>query len=348
MTGFVLLDRLGTSGTIRLLAGLLVIPAVVAALLSPRPARRAALTVGVVTAMAVPLYLFPGNQVLYGLLHSADPAEFALAEERSCVNALIPRNGIETVYINGSSQNGYPYDEYHLLIGLLPALLHPGPERGMALGLGIGATPFGMAADQRLREIDTIEICGGQIDLLEGLAASGSPETAALLADERVDIAVGDGREHLLGDGADYDIITVDTLRPQSGYSGNLYSVEFYDLVRSRLADGGMLAQWAPTPRALETLTRSFAHVVQFTVPTYFNSPFLVASDSPIPFDRASIVQRLGATGLSGRMDPNVYGHVDQFVRTAEPVALTRPSGPAPNGLNRDLFPRDEYFLNNR
>jgi predicted membrane-bound spermidine synthase len=31
-------------------------------------------------------------------------------------------------------------------------------------------------------------------------------------------------------------VITVDALRPQSGYSGNVYSVEFYELVASRLA----------------------------------------------------------------------------------------------------------------
>src|SRR5688572_11804307 len=131
------------------------------------------------------------------------------------------------LYLNAAAQNGYPYDDFHLLIGLFPALLHANPEHALAVGLGIGATPYGMLLDHRMRSVETVEICGGLSDLLAELDERGAHESRLLLGDPRLALSVGDGRKRLLTAEHPYDIITVDALRPQSGYSGNVYSVEF-------------------------------------------------------------------------------------------------------------------------
>ena len=348
LVGFVVIDRLGTAGTLKLLAGLLLLPGLAAAARATTAGRRAGLAAGATALLGAGLLAVPSNERLWALVHSTPTAGFELAEDRSCVAAHVPRGTDRFLYINGASQNGYPYDDYHVLIGLTPALLHPDPARAMAVGLGIGATSYGMAQDPRLDRVDTVEICGGQIELLDRLGRAGSFESRRLLADPRVHLRVGDGRKFLLRGTDRYDVLTVDTLRPQSAYSGNLYSSEFYELIASRLTDDGLFSQWTPTPRALETMRRVFPYVQVFPVASY-NSAFAVASLQPFAFDARQAADRVAALA-PGSFTPSQQNSLKVFYESVRPHVVRRGEAlPAvgPSGLNRDLFPRDEYFINN-
>jgi spermidine synthase len=345
IAGFVLLDVFGTAGTLVLLGALLMALGVPAALRATHArAPRAATAVGVGAALVL---LFPSNERLWGFLHGAPPERFALVEERSCVNALVADDGIEMLYLNAAAQNGYPYDDFHLLIGLLPALLHPNPQHALAVGLGIGATPYGMLLDPRMRSVETVEICAGLGPLLAELGARGAHESARLLADPRLDLRAGDGRKRLLSAERPYDVITVDALRPQSAYSGNVYSVEFYQLVAERLAPGGLFAQWVPTERVLASVAEVFPHVTTAIGPG--GADFLIASNEPIPTDRAGALARFRARP-HGTLSPEQRASLDWYfahgmltdVRRGEPRTQATPE----SQLNRDLHPRDEYFLN--
>jgi spermidine synthase len=354
MVGFVLIDRLGTSGTLRFLAGALLVPGLAAALLLQHRRKGLVLGVGTVAVMALAVGLFPSNRELWVYFHSAQEKRFALAEDRACVTALRRDGDQDLLFINSTSQNGYPYDDFHVLIGLLPALLHPEPAQVMAVGLGIGATPYGMSLDARVREVDVVELCGGEIDLLRGLAADGSPENQRLFADSRIQLHVGDGRKYLLTTGQRFDVLTVDVVRPQSAFSGNLYSLEFYQLIRSRLAPDGVLAQWIPSARTINSATEVFPYVMGFTVPTYNNSEFFLASRQPFTFDRTLLLRRFDAvTAESSRrfvLPPERLESIRRILTTVEPATLswgTLAGAASEEHLNRDLFPRDEYFLNN-
>ncbi len=345
IAGFVLLDALGTAGTLALLAALLMALGVPAALRGTRarvPRALAALASGI-TLVAV----FPSNERLWGFLHGAAPERFALVEERSCVNALVDHGGgAQMLHLNAAAQNGYPYDDFHLLIGLLPTLLHPQPERALAVGLGIGATPYGMLLDPRMRSVETVEICAGFGELLAELGERGAHESRRLLEDPRLDLRAGDGRKRLLAAEQPYDVITVDALRPQSGYSGNVYSVEFYELVASRLAPGGLFAQWVPTKRVLASVAEVFPHVATVVGPG--PATFLVASNELLPADLADALARFRALP-NGTLSPEQRASLERFFEHAALTHVRRgePRAPTPETeLNRDLHPRDEYFLN--
>ena len=346
LVGFVLIDALGTSGTLRLLAALLILPGLAAAAMAPRE-RRPAFAAGAVALLLGLVAVFPSNFRLWAYFHSAPEGEFALSEDRACVNALKKVEGEDFLFINATSQNGHPFDDFHVLVGLLPALIHPDPERAMAVGLGIGATPYGMSRDPRLGHLDVVEICGGEVDLLNVLADRGAVEMERLLTDPRVDIHVGDGRKFLLSSDERFDVLTVDVVRPQAAFSGNLYSVEFYELLRSRLDADGVVSQWQATPRVLNSATEVFPHVLRFTVPSYDGSQFMVASQRPITFDRAAVLERFHAMEPEKVFSPAQAASLLQFLSTVEPgeVSVVRRIGD--EGLNRDLAPRDEYFLNN-
>jgi spermidine synthase len=341
LAGFVLLDLVGTAGTLALLAGLLMALGFAAALRSP--SSRARRAIAVFGTAAVLLAVFPSNERLWSFLHGAPPERFELVEERSCVNALVDHGDEQMLHLNAAAQNGYPYDDFHLLIGVFPALLHPNPQRALAVGLGIGATPYGMLLDPRLRSVEAVEICAGLDDML---AALDERESGLLLADPRLELHAGDGRKRLLTAEQRFDVITVDALRPQSGNSGNVYSVEFYELVASRLAPGGLFAQWIPTERVLTSVAQVFPYVITAVGPG--SAKFLVASNDPIPENRVEALARYrerphAQLTHAQRASLEWYFEHAQLthVRSGEPRAQV-----PEHALNRDLHPRDEYFLN--
>ncbi len=218
----------------------------------------------------------------------------------------------------------------------------------MAVGLGIGATPYGLSVDPRFEDLTAVELCGGEVTLLRGLADEGAPDLQRFFADTRQRVVVGDGRDHLLRTDRQFDVIVVDVVRPQAAFSGSLYSVEFYELIQAHLAPGGLMAQWTPTPRVANTITGVFPYVMRFTVPTYRDSPFVVASNEPIRLDRAAVLEHL--EGAQDAFSPAQYESMRQFLETTTPQCLRNgePAAPVPDAsVNRDLFPRDEYFLNN-
>ncbi len=345
IAGFVLLDVLGTAGTLALLAALLMALGIVAALRTT--GARTPRAVAALGAAAALLLFFPSNERLWGFLHGASPERFALVEERSCVNALVRHGDTQMLHLNAAAQNGYPYDDFHVLIGLFPSLLHPNPQRSLAVGLGIGATPYGMLLDARMQRVETVEICAGLGELLAGLGDLGAHESRRLLEDPRLDLHAGDGRKRLLAAEQPYDLITVDALRPQSGYSGNVYSVEFYELVAARLAPGGLFAQWVPTERVLTSVAEVFPHVATAVGPG--PARFLVASNEPLPLDVAAALERFRAQP-HGMLSSAQRTSLERFfehpqleqVRRGEPRSAPTPE----SALNRDLHPRDEYFLN--
>jgi len=345
VAGFVLLDLLGTAGTLRLLGAVLMALGIAAALRASHA--RAPRALSALGASAALLVVFPTNERLWGFLHSADSERFALVEERSCVNALVQHGEAHMLHLNAAAQNGHPYDDFHVLIGLFPALLHPSPERALAVGLGIGATPYGMLLDRRMKSVETVEICAGLRELLGELAERGARESRRLLSDPRFEFRAGDGRKRLLTADRPYDVITVDALRPQSGYSGNVYSVEFYELVAARLAPGGLFAQWVPTDRVLASVAQVFPHVATAVGPG--QARFLVASNEALPADLGAMVERFRAAP-HGALSPQQRASLERFLEQPGLKHARRGAphpAPAPeSGLNRDLHPRDEYFLN--
>lgn len=349
VTGFLLFDHLGSAGALKLLSGVLLLPGLAAAARLSTPRRRLAGVVGATGLMVFLIAVFPSNRDFWAFFHSATPEQrFALDEDRTCVTSLMDVKDETFLYINGSWQNGHPYDLFHIAIGLLPSLLHREPERGLAVGLGIGSTAYSMAQDPRIDHIDCVEICGGQERLLARLAKRGSVTSRRLLEDPRIQIHAGDGRRWLLANEDPYDVIVVDVVRPNTAYSGNLYSVEFYELVKSRLADDGLFVQWVPSDRVLNSVRKVFPYVATTVIPEYFESRFLIAGKKPLFLHKPTLIERFS------NVDPAAFSQsqreqLDGFFKATK-FRRERYRGSVddlPELLfNLDLHPRDEYFLN--
>lgn len=355
LVSFVVLDVLGTAITHTLLSAVTGCIGLGGLVLSTtrsgteRPPSRAPIVTCSAILLVVLLVAAPSNHQLWAFLHASEPDGILVEEDRSCASAVRLRDRFAGLTINGSTQNDYPFDDFHVLIGLLPVVAHKEPKRGLAVGLGIGSTTYGMLLDPRIDQVDTVELCGGNERIVRRLANDDRPELAFVAGDVRSRIHNGDGREYLRRSTDPFDVITVDTMRPQTANSGSFYSVEFYELVASRLSEQGIFTSWMPTERALNGISQVFPYSIVLRFEDYFGSVFVLASRSPIHFDSRAIADEVRALDAS-TLDPGQRRSLIEFVASARPACLTNGTTMPPvddGNVNRDLRPRDEYFLNN-
>jgi spermidine synthase len=340
VTGLCLLQWFGSPGTLRLLV-LLSTPFVgLLAWAGPRSSPSMAGMLGAV--VIVTFAAIPGGQVFWAKLHGAEAGTVTQAEDRSGIALLKPRreNTQIVLFANGLGMSWLPFGGTHTALGALPSFLHAAPRRIAIIGLGAGETVFGAAGRSTIVTIDSIEIVQPELEVLERYADRARfPAIGRLIADQRIRHHFTDGRAFLRRSAERYDIIEADALRPTSAYSGNMYSVEYFELVRDRLAPGGLAVTWAPTRRVLSSFASVFPSVVVL-------GDVAVGSSSPIAFDRAAIEARMNEPFArehyaSGQVD--IASALAKYL-AADPVRYSLGSAPVnERDLNRDLFPRDEF-----
>ena len=345
LTGWLLLTWLGTSGTVRFLVGLsAVFPLLAVTVAGSSPRSRYVGYAVTVAASALIVATLPNAGELWARLHGTTRQAITFGEDGSGLSLLKargtnPGDGVD-VYVNGLGQSRIPYGgNTQTLLGALPAMIHPHPREALVIGLGSGNTLAALAGRRELRRITSIEIIR---PLLPTLRSSASllayPGLDAILEDPRIEHVFGDGRFFVKHSNRRFDIIEADALREGSAYSGTLYSVEYFELMRGHLAPGGLTVTWVPTDRVERTFLKVFPHVVRF-------DDVLVGSNEPIQVDQRAIQERLD--------DPATARH---YARLGVDIAgLLRPvvgHGRSPSWLgqdladvNTDLHPRDEFSV---
>jgi predicted membrane-bound spermidine synthase len=332
LTGLVLLDRFGLTGTARALVACGLVFAGIGLALT----RRAAFGVGAAVLVAV-LAALPGQKDLWLRVHGTADAAALVDEDATGMAALIPAGERWSLWVNGRTNSSLPFGGMHTLLGAVPAVVHPAPETVAVIGLGSGDTAWGAACRRDTRQVTVFELLAPQHRLLSRVAAGTAPPLglAAFLADPRVRHRVADGRNALALVGQRYDVIEMDALFPSSPYSGNLYSVEFYELCARRLRPGGVMCSWSPRPRVAAGFRRAFPHVVELR-----DASILVGSNDPLPVDVAAWVGRARSEPVAAYLGENNVRKLVACLETARP-AEGPPAGEV--DVNRDLFPRDEF-----
>lgn len=125
----------------------------------------------------------------------------------------------------------------------LPVALHPTPRKALLISYGVGLTAKALTETRELESIDVVDISK---DILE-LGRIVFPRAGTFpLDDPRVRVHVEDGRFFLLTTTESFDLITAEPPPPKGSGISNLYSREYFHLVRNRLAQGGMATYWLP------------------------------------------------------------------------------------------------------
>lgn len=364
-TGFVLLGRVSSEHLLRgaVLAAFSL--AVAAAALAGRPRRapgraEAVLAVGAVAALVA----FPGwdlqrltsgkhfmwdfySPVPGGLRFVREDAQsgFITVEQRT--------DGLRIMKTNGKYEGTDADVEFQDNFALMGALYLRRYDRAALLGLGPGRT-LALLHEMPFRRIEVMEFSPGIIEAARTEFAKVSHE--ALSDGARVHLVVDDGRNHLQLSTSAYDYVVVGVSAAAFAGTGSIYNRDFFDLVRSRLAPGGVCLLWIQIHHVFPqdvrsvafTLRRAFPHVHFYAVPE--GQGFLVASESPLRIDTrtAAALSRtpraaraLGGRGLRSALDLvawNVFSRDEDLQRYFESPRIA--GGPE---LYTDLRPRLEF-----
>jgi len=129
------------------------------------------------------------------------------------------------------------------LLGLLPVVIHGSARTICVIGLGSGVTSGSALVPGGVSRLDVVEISP------EVVAASHlfDVESGSVLARPEVRLIVGDGRSHLLLSSQRYDVIVSEPSNPWMAGVATLFTREFFEAARARLAPDGLLCQWAHT-----------------------------------------------------------------------------------------------------
>lgn len=258
LAGFVLVPQIGLHLTIRVIAALMALTAVVILVVAGRGRGRtmgfALAAVVLVAGWALPQWdrlLLSSGAYKYAAALRGPSLETALAAgellsyEEGASGTVTVRKlaGTVSLAIDGKVDASNSGDMLtQRLLAHVPLLLHPNPKRVAILGLGSGVT-LGSALKHPLDAATVLEISPEVVDASRFF----ENENHRALADPRTRLVVGDGRTHLMLGRESYDVIVSEPSNPWMAGIASLFTREFFAGAKARLAPGGVLCQWAHT-----------------------------------------------------------------------------------------------------
>lgn len=269
--GFVLVPVLGVHRSIVLLALLNV--AVGAVLLAARRPRRR-------LAACAPALL-----AAVGLVLLVSPSDPFVQYAKECAGGLVVavEQGTDCTVVVAGDPAGDPADRSLFINGIamaapgvgpkmrahLPMLLHRKPEEVLVIGLGTGTSAGVLGARYPEAMVDVVEISPTVVKAAKHFAACNYD----VLSNPRVHLIVEDARSYVDCTSKTYDVIASDPPHPYDACSSQLFSHEFYEACRARLADGGLFLQWIPLDMSpgyeLKAMVRTFLNA--FPEPTVWS-----------------------------------------------------------------------------
>lgn len=323
---------LGSSGTLQALA-LSIVPLFAAVLLFQRQHFRAGRLGAACLVVVLAAGAVPSSERLWQRLHGEKLRGF-FAEDETGVTGFVPRTSSWGLVLGGREVSWIPYGGIHSFLGVIPVLMHENPARVAIIGLGSGDTASGALMEPRVGEVHVFELVKSQGPvLIEAERRLGYDKLTALLRDPRVLLRFEDGRRALERDAVAYDVIQMDPLQPYTTYSNHVYSQEFVNRLRDRLAPGGIAAVWAASPRVEAAFAAAFPYVI-----VHQGEGILIASLAPLDA-RVAEVRRKLEEERAQLSDPRLERQIRRLFR--QPWRAAVPS----TDVNRDLDPRDEFLV---
>lgn len=335
LTSFVLMPAVGPRVALAIVAPL---PLVAAFLL--QPARWKPLAIGLVSTAALGFHVLrpaaPRERV-EKILVAHDAHTSASVEELG----TSPSTRVRSLRVNGKAEASTATVDVRLqyLLGHVPGLLHGGVERALVVGLGTGMTAGSLLDLPGLETLRIVEISPA----VARAARCFDAWNGAVLVDPRTELVVADGRHHLATHGETWDLVTSDPVHPWTRGSSDLYTLEHFTRMRSRLAEGGVASQWLPlyelstddVRTIVATWCAAFEHVSAWL--TAYDL-VLVGSRAPLPNERAlgalplpaQVAAHGRAIGIASGIDVAALRCADDarlraFASTVEPMRDDRP-----------------------
>jgi len=182
------------------------------------------------------------------------------------------------------------------VLGHLPMLLHPKPERVLVVGLGSSETLASVLRHAVARDVDCIEISPAVVEAADQFFQRERHP----LEDPRLDLRIGDGRVHMAMTDQRYDVIVSQPGNPWMAGASALFTREYFEQMRQRLEPGGIVAVWvqgfSASPESVNALIGTFTSVFEHAdlwETRAFGDYILTGYVDAIDFDLVSIDERM-------------------------------------------------------
>src|SRR5215475_9026420 len=155
-----------------------------------------------------------------------EPYYYRLLSDAFSMSATNPRN-----------------QRYMRLFAYLPLAFHPAAKDVLLLCYGCGVTADAFTRKSTVERIDVVDISKEVFALADFYSGINY---ANPLRDPRVHAVVQDGRFFLQASPQKYDVISGEPPPPKMAGAVNLYTQEFFSLMRSKLKENGIATFWLP------------------------------------------------------------------------------------------------------
>lgn len=196
--------------------------------------------------------------------------------------------------VNGKTDASTSHDmATQTMIGQLPLFLRPGAQDIFVVGLGSGVTAGALLAQPETR-VSVAEISPA---IAEAARLFG-PYNHDALDNPRLGLYVEDALNHLQTRPQRFDAIVCEPSNPWVAGNANLFTDDFYQVLKSRLKPGGVVVQWvhsyeidnANMALIWRTFSRHFPHVTLWQV--HSTDWVIVGSDAEMAVDFAKAEAR--------------------------------------------------------
>jgi predicted membrane-bound spermidine synthase len=273
LAALVLLPRLGTERAIFALALIYGVVALCTMRLSSS-ATRIKIAMAILTAIVMirfPFGLAAAYQTRVAGAYAGDGSRVVATREGPIESILLMQQQWmgKPVYTrlvtNGFSMSGtaIPGQRYMKYFVYWPAMVHRRPvERILVICYGVGVTASAATDVTTAKSIDIVELSRDVVAMSDVIYANDRDP----LRDPRVALHVEDGRHFLQTTAERFDLITGEPPPPRTPGSVDIYTREYFTLIRDRLADEGVATYWLPVARPhpgtdAETIIRAFCAV---------------------------------------------------------------------------------------
>lgn len=168
--------------------------------------------------------------------------EILLFKEGPNITLSVAKTDAGTIFlrVNGKTDASTGRDmNTQILLGQLPMLLHENPRDVFVLGLASGVT-LGSVALHPIQKAVCLEIAKYTREAYNFFKHVNNDP----LADNRVNLIIGDARTNLKLSNDTYDVIISEPSNPWIAGISTLFTVEFFELVEKRLNPGGIVCIW--------------------------------------------------------------------------------------------------------
>lgn len=211
--------------------------------------------IAVVAVLLVAVFIFPTGSLdqtyrRLGELRNPDEKLVMIKEELNATLQYYEMPYMGEVHYHRLATNSYSMSStdffsrrYMKLFVYLPAALHWDIKDVLQISYGVGNTAEAVVSLKSMESFDVVDISEDILELSEIVHNASGVHP---LKDKRTKAHVEDGRFFLQTTDKKYDLITGEPPPPKMAGISNLYTQEYFSLLKSRLKPGGISSYWLP------------------------------------------------------------------------------------------------------